>query len=307
MKIGAVVVTYNRLEKLKIALKAFADQECLPAYVIVVDNASTDGTAQYLAGWQEEESNFRRIVVSMETNAGGSGGFYAGLKKGMELDADWIWVSDDDAYPQADALKIASDYLDRQQDLSGIAAICGKVLKNGILDPNHGKYYYRKGIRICEAVYPESLYEKESFEKATFSYVGTIISREKMREAGLTNRDYFIYWDDLEHGMRMRRTGRILCIPAITAYHDVGIETDGINWRLYYSYRNMIDTYRKHFAGASYAFFIGKVRIKLILSALTGHRSLRMRILQAAYEDAMNQRFGLHPVYRPGWKPGENE
>ena len=48
MKIGAVVVTYNRLDKLKKALESFEKQLYLPAYVIVADNASTDGTAQYL-------------------------------------------------------------------------------------------------------------------------------------------------------------------------------------------------------------------------------------------------------------------
>ncbi len=58
MKIGAVVVTYNRLDKLKKALESFEKQLYLPAYVIVADNASTDGTAQYLRQWQKEEAGF---------------------------------------------------------------------------------------------------------------------------------------------------------------------------------------------------------------------------------------------------------
>ena len=40
MKIGAVVVTYNRLDKLKKALESFEKQLYLPAYVIVADNAA---------------------------------------------------------------------------------------------------------------------------------------------------------------------------------------------------------------------------------------------------------------------------
>ena len=50
---------------------------------------------------------------------GGSGGFYAGIKRAMEQAADWIWVSDDDAYLKDDALKQASDYLEEQPDLQG--------------------------------------------------------------------------------------------------------------------------------------------------------------------------------------------
>ena len=67
----------------------------------------------------------------MESNMGGSGGFYAGIKRAMEQEADWIWVSDDDAYLKDDALKQASDYLEEQPDLDKISAICGKVIKTG--------------------------------------------------------------------------------------------------------------------------------------------------------------------------------
>ena len=84
MKIGAVVVTYNRLDKLKKALESFEKQLYLPAYVIVADNASTDGTAQYLRQWQKEDAGFKKIILTMESNMGGSGGFYAGIKRAME-------------------------------------------------------------------------------------------------------------------------------------------------------------------------------------------------------------------------------
>ena len=43
-KIGCVIVTFNRLEKLKKALAAYDKQEVKPKYIVVVDNASTDGT-----------------------------------------------------------------------------------------------------------------------------------------------------------------------------------------------------------------------------------------------------------------------
>ena len=211
MKIGAVVVTYNRLDKLKKALKSFEDQQYLPAYVIVVNNASTDTTAQYLQQWQEKNAGFEKIILTMESNTGGSGGFYAGIKKAMEQEADWIWVSDDDAYLKEDALKQASDYLDGRTDLGEISAICGEIIKrNGEIDIKHGKCYYKKGIRICESILPVELYDKKEFEKGTFTYVGTIMNKKKLQEVGLPNKDYFIYWDDLEHGLRMAKVGKIL-------------------------------------------------------------------------------------------------
>lgn len=305
MKIGAVVVTFNRLDKLKISLRKFEEQEQLPYYIIVVDNASTDGTAEYLEAWKHENSEFERIVITMENNMGGSGGFYAGIKMGLELDAEWIWVSDDDAYPQEDALKQASAYLMAQSNPEGISAICGKVIKNGEMDINHGKMYVKKGIHICESIPTEEMYNQKEFKMGTFTYVGTIMNKRKILQAGLPNKDYFIYWDDLEHGMRMSEVGKIICVPAIVAYHNVDEENDGINWKLYYAYRNMIDAYSKHFKGPCYQYFCLKIWIKIILNTLTGRKSARITILQAAFADARHQKFGIHSVYKPGWKLGK--
>ena len=48
MKFGVVLVTYNRLDKLKIALECYEKQKYLPKNIIVVNNASTDGTKEFL-------------------------------------------------------------------------------------------------------------------------------------------------------------------------------------------------------------------------------------------------------------------
>ena len=48
MTIAAVVVTYNRLSLLKECLEAISLQTCKVNSIIVVNNASTDGTTEYL-------------------------------------------------------------------------------------------------------------------------------------------------------------------------------------------------------------------------------------------------------------------
>ena len=51
MDIGVAIVTYNRLEKLKIALKKYENQTILPKYIIAVNNNSNDGTKEFLNEW----------------------------------------------------------------------------------------------------------------------------------------------------------------------------------------------------------------------------------------------------------------
>ncbi|WP_338371890.1 glycosyltransferase, partial [Enterococcus faecium] len=67
MSVAAVVVTFNRLEKLKTVLASIAAQTHPVETLFVIDNASTDGTAEYLAGL---ELPVPVEVVTMATNSG---------------------------------------------------------------------------------------------------------------------------------------------------------------------------------------------------------------------------------------------
>lgn len=305
MDIGAVVVTYNRLEKLKKTLNKFSDMTQMPKYLLVVDNNSNDGTWEYLAEWQKSDGDFKKIVVHMDRNTGGSGGFYEGLKQSLDLNADWVWVSDDDAYPASDAFEKASAYLEKHRN-DKISAICAKVIRNGVLDESHFKKYEKHGIIIKEIIADKREFDKDEFDINTLTYVGAIMNKEALKAVGITNKDYFIYWDDLEHGLRLSKYGRIICIPSICVYHEVGEDRRGLTWRLYYSYRNMTDTYRKHFPGVCFAFYSLKVKVKVLYNHFTGRRNIKLNMLEEAYSNAVNGKFGLHEIYRPGWKPKKN-
>ena len=62
--IGVVIVTFNRLEKLIKTLKAYADQTLVPAYIVVVNNASSDGTAAYLEKWASQKEPFKKYILN---------------------------------------------------------------------------------------------------------------------------------------------------------------------------------------------------------------------------------------------------
>lgn len=66
--IGVVIVTYNRKEKLKKALKAYDQQIFLPCEIIVVNNASTDGTNEILDRWKSENSIYSKVVIDSKYN-----------------------------------------------------------------------------------------------------------------------------------------------------------------------------------------------------------------------------------------------
>ena len=67
--------------------------------MVIVDNASTDGTAGWLEHWRNDKHEFQVEIIRSNKNLGGSGGFYLGEERAMQLPVDWIMIADDDAYP----------------------------------------------------------------------------------------------------------------------------------------------------------------------------------------------------------------
>lgn len=90
----AVIVTYNRKELLSQNIEMLLKQTMTVDSIIIVDNCSSDGTYEYLknCGWTTEPF----LYLKTETNIGGAGGFYTGVKAAYEAGADWIVLMDDD-------------------------------------------------------------------------------------------------------------------------------------------------------------------------------------------------------------------
>lgn len=304
MEIGVVIVTYNRLEKLKTALRLFAEQSILPLYVLVVNNASTDATDDFLQEWSKWDEGFDKFVITTSCNTGGSGGFYTGLEAAEKMSAEWIWLSDDDAFPEQDALAEARRFLEEYEgNCDELAAICGQVINKGQIDLAHRKNMRRKGLNVVEEFLPEKAYEKRSFELNCFSYVGVVIQKKMLLEVGLTNKDYFLWWDDTEHSLRLSKAGKILCVPEIKIHHDVANGTGEFTWKTYYGFRNMADLYKRHFPGICYEYFTFKLTCKTYVRDLLGKDKEENKAIRCALRDCRNGRFGIHELYKPGWKP----
>ena len=303
MNIAVVIVTYNRVEKLEYSLALFEKQSLLPNYIIVVDNASTDGTNKLLTNWEKSNvDGITKIVIRNTINKGGSGGFYDGLEYASKLDVDWIWVSDDDAYPDVNALQYANDFLEKNKSVS-ISAICGSVINNGQIDYPHRRIIKRQLLSIKEYPSTAEQYKQECFEINAFSYVGAIINRKILNTAGLTKKEYFIWRDDTEHSLRLSKYGKIFCVPEIKIVHDVYTKEDACSWKTYYGYRNRIDMYNEHFPFICSKYFILKKFIEILYVDFIKRDKVLARIYAVALKDALTHNLGLHSIYKPGWKP----
>jgi len=301
--IGVVIVTFNRLKQLKIALSAYDKQSCRPKYVVVVNNNSDDGTLEYLLNeWSLDVKEYSKYVINLKVNTGGSGGFYEGLKKSLELDADWIWVADDDAYPDISAIETADACINDKSIVNNqISAICGMVIKNDNIDCMHRRRIFTNKLKICEVPVPIEEYNNKLFELDLFSYVGTIVNKSVLRQVGLPKKGYFIFYDDIEHSMRFAQKGKIFCFPAIKIIHDAQESKEQITWKQFYLWRNQFDFYKTHFLGRYlWIYFSQKIRAQFHI--LCNKDALKYKIKLEALNDSCRGKLGMHEVYKPGWK-----
>ncbi|MHA0902720.1 glycosyltransferase, partial [Enterobacter ludwigii] len=106
MKICAVVVTFNRKQLLVRSLNSIISQRnAVLNKIIIIDNASTDGTEIYLhEKGMFVNNNIEIEYVRLQSNLGGAGGFNKGLSIAFDQQYDYCWVMDDDGYPDENCL-----------------------------------------------------------------------------------------------------------------------------------------------------------------------------------------------------------
>lgn len=248
ISICAVVVTFNRKALLAECLTALSNQTRRLNEIIVIDNASSDGT-EVLFKAQFLDVTYLRLPE----NIGGAGGFHEGMKLAYEKGYDWIWVMDDDAVPMADALeKIVSS---PAMLVDKVYALSSMVLQRDgrILLWCRSLFDFRK---LKETPVDADRYRDEYFQMDTTSFVGLLVSRKAIKDVGLPLKDLFVYYDDCEYSLRMRQKGIILTVPASKVFHSSGSLDPGTGkpikwlrhsgWGHYYATRNHIYTYRKY-------------------------------------------------------------
>lgn len=300
--IGVVITTFNRLEKLKKALDAYRKQTYIPKCVIVVDNASSDGTDAFLKEWKEQRTEFDKEIITLDKNTGGAGGFFAGEQYVMSRDdVSWVLIADDDAYPEANYLEGLNKYICSHCE-NDYSIVCGKVLEHNSPVNIHRTFLKSKWARYFQSYASLKEYEKEEFNPDFVSYVGILINKTKMNKVGLVNKDYFIWYDDTEHSERLKKVGKIVCLPAFTIIHDVGCENDSLSWKNYYGFRNNVDFMKKHFR-IQMPFVVVITLLKAILCPLKGKSIAESKLRINAIYDGLAGRLGKHPIYKPGWKP----
>jgi GT2 family glycosyltransferase len=234
-KVCAVVVTHNRSEFLRRCLAALAEQRRPADRILVVDNASTDGTRGML-----EREHGTVDLLALAANEGGAGGFHEGMKRAYADGAEWFWLMDDDTIPTPDALAELLDAAARLDGAGKPALLASRVIwRDGTLHPmNYPILERRRMERVIAAA------EQGVMPIRGATFVSLLVHRRAVDRYRLPLKHFFLWADDIEYTSRIVLGGEgAYFVPASVALHDTAAPEDFRSAqpdRFYYHVRNTL-------------------------------------------------------------------
>ena len=231
----AIVVTYNRKELLAECLDALRAQTHHIDEILIVDNASTDGTVEMLAsrGYLGDPAIRHKRLPA---NVGGAGGFHAGMKTAYERGHTWIWLLDDDTIVAAEALHQLFAARERFATPPRPDLLASRVeWTDGTPHPMNTPIP-RADDPTVNATQGQGV---ESI-RAT-SFVSVLLHRRLIESYGLPIAEYFIWSDDIEYTARILRHEFGVLVPKSIAVHKTPRKHSSITAepaRFYYHVRN---------------------------------------------------------------------
>lgn len=250
MNITAIIVTYNRHKLLKSCIESLLTQSHAVKQIIIVDNASTDGTSTTIQAFLDQQEH-KIEYIRLEKNLGGAGGFSRGIQHAVETNAEWIWIMDDDASPSPNALEELTKIVETPHNVYGSIAISGT--QTSWLTTFKTSQGFKTTSQLSDV--------PPSGEVDFLPFLGFLIHKSLVHSIGLPDADFFIAADDVEYCMRAKRSGSKIMvagkshithpkadnytfnIPFVKKLHCLALPP----WKRYYDTRNRIFIAKKYY------------------------------------------------------------
>jgi GT2 family glycosyltransferase len=242
--VAVIVVNYNSGGMLARCLDALARQT-VPAWrVIVVDNASSDGSAEGVEG------RYSNVVL---VRAPGNLGFAAGNNLALRhaQGADWIALLNPDAFPEPDWLE---QFVVAAEAAPGFSFFgCRMLLADSpqFLDGTGDAYHVSGAAWRRDHGVPAERGIKEPGEIFAPCAAAALYLRAALEEVGGFDERYFCYHEDVDLGFRLRLRGhRCRYVPQAVVHHvSSGITGRRSDFATYHGHRNLVWTYVKDMPG----------------------------------------------------------
>ena len=246
--VGAVIVNHNGGDRTLRVLAALQHQPYPLRHVVVVDNASTDGSPDRIRAAYEGVQ-----VVELGRNTGVAIARNAGM---AVVQSQLVLLLDHDVYVERDCI----ERMVRAWEAHDPAVVCPRIRlipERGVVQADGAALHFL-GTQILRHGY-ECVDDAPAYGGIVDGCIGAcmLVDRDKVVEAGGFDELFFFYFEDLEFSMRLRGRGHhIWCEPAALAFHERAAGTPQLSFRgrgaypptrAYLTMRNRLTTMLIHY------------------------------------------------------------
>jgi GT2 family glycosyltransferase len=231
-RVSIIIPNWNGLKLLRPCLDSLRQQTFTDLEIIVVDNASTDGSVEAL---QREYPEVR--VLALTTNGGYSGGSNAGIRAAR---GQILVMLNNDTEAEPGWIAALVDALDRHPEAGSAAS---RIMLYDDRQKLHsaGDYYRRNGLPDSRGVWQtyDAPYNEECF---VFGGCGGAVAyrREMLEDIGLFEERFFMYCEDVDLNWKAQLAGwKCVYVPQAVVYHHLSATGGGV-LSSYYVGRNTL-------------------------------------------------------------------
>ncbi len=239
-KVIALVVSYNRQALLAECIQSLRNQSRRPDAILVINNGSTDNTAE----WLQAQSDVFHIT---QNNEGSGGGFNTAISWAYKNGYSWMWCMDDDGYPKEDALEQLLAVDTPQRSVLNCAVINKEDRSSFVWNTNNYK-------TINDV-------KEELIKGIVHPFNGTLLHRSIVEKVGLPKASLFLWGDETEYYYRIvkRYSIPVYTVSKSIHYHPASAFSYKHDWdfkstwKMYFYVRNRLHINKAKYANSKIA------------------------------------------------------
>jgi len=212
--ISIVVLTYNNLEINKICIKSILEKTAYPNYeLILVDNGSNDGTAEWLDKYKALNMPNTRVVFSKE-NLGFAAGNNAGIR---EAKGAYIVLLNNDTCVSRGWLSGMVKHLEKESILGMVGSVTNSTGNEAKIKVD---YYDLSGMDPFAYSYTSEHIGELWKEPRMLAFFCAMIKREVVDKCGVLSEEYGRgFFEDDDYCMATRKAGYRIAIAEDSFVH----------------------------------------------------------------------------------------
>ena len=218
-RIAVIIVNWNNQADTLACLGSLLVCQCPDLDIIVVDNASTDGSADAISAKMPQG-----LMIRNQNNLGFTGGNNIGMKAAFERGADYVFLLNNDAEIAMDVPETLVEFMENNPEVWATAPMIYYHSQPNVIWSAGGRIDYRRGT--AQMLGTDQI-DTNQFGNSPYSVdfatgCALMVRRSAVERFGLLDDRFFMYYEEVEWCTRMHAQGlKVVVVPNVKVWHKI--------------------------------------------------------------------------------------